>query len=45
MSVLVDKNTKVIKIAGLGKGLSAGHNLKEIRSLQNRSKYQKIYKK
>ena len=28
-------NTKVIIIEGLGKGFSAGHNLKEIRSIKN----------
>ena len=31
-----DDNTKVIIIEGLGKGFSAGHNLKEIRSIKNK---------
>ena len=31
-----DKNTKVIIIEGTGKGFSAGHNLKEVRSLQKK---------
>ena len=29
-----DKKTKVIIIEGLGKGFSAGHNLKEIKSIK-----------
>ena len=31
--------TKVIIVEGSGKGFSAGHDLKEIRSLKNKSKY------
>ena len=38
-----DTKTKVIIIEGLGKGFSAGHNLKEVRSLKKRSKYQKLF--
>ena len=38
-----DKNTKVIIIEGTGKGFSAGHNLKEVRSLQKKEKYQKLF--
>ena len=38
-----DNKTKVIIIEGLGKGFSAGHDLKEIRSLKNKSKYQKLF--
>jgi len=38
-----DKNVKVIIIEGAGKGFSAGHNLKEVRSLKIRSKYQKLF--
>ena len=34
-----DKNTKVIILEGAGKGFSAGHNLKEVKSLKKRSKY------
>ena len=41
---LNDENkTKVIIIEGSGKGFSAGHDLKEIRSLKNKSKYQKLF--
>ena len=36
-------NTKVIIIEGLGKGFSAGHNLKEIRSIKNKSNYKKLF--
>ena len=32
----VDKNIKVIIIEGSGKGFSAGHNLKEVRSLKKK---------
>ena len=39
----IDKNTKVIIIEGTGKGFSAGHNLKEVRSLQKKEKYQKLF--
>ena len=38
-----DKGTKVIIIEGLGKGFSAGHNLKEIRLLKKKSKYKKLF--
>jgi len=38
-----DKSTKVIIIEGAGKGFSAGHNLKEVRGLKTRSKYQNLF--
>ncbi len=38
-----DKNTKVIIIEGLGKGFSAGHNLKEIKSLKGKPGYIKLF--
>ena len=38
-----DQITKVIIIEGLGRGFSAGHNLKEIRSLKKKSKYKKLF--
>ena len=38
-----DKNTKVIIIEGLGKGFSAGHNLKEIKSLKGKKNYNKLF--
>ena len=38
-----DKKTKVIIIEGAGKGFSAGHNLKEVRSLKKKDKYQKLF--
>ena len=38
-----DKNTKVIVIEGSGKGFSAGHNLKEVRELKKKAKYQKLF--
>lgn len=38
-----DNNTKVIILNGSGKGFSAGHNLKEVRSLKVRSKYLKLF--
>ena len=37
------KKTKVIIIEGAGKGFSAGHNLKEVKSLKVRNKYQKLF--
>ena len=41
---LKNKNeTKVIIIEGSGKGFSAGHDLKEIRSLKKKSKYKKLF--
>ena len=38
-----DKKTKVVIIEGAGKGFSAGHNLKEVRNLKNKDKYQKLF--
>ena len=38
-----DKKTKVIIIEGAGKGFSAGHNLKEVKNLKVRNKYQKLF--
>ena len=38
-----DNSTKVIILEGMGKGFSAGHNLKEVRSLKKRSKYFKLF--
>ena len=38
-----DNSTKVIILEGLGKGFSAGHNLKEVRSLKKRSKYLELF--
>ena len=38
-----DSNTRVIIINGNGKGFSAGHNLKEVKSLKVRSKYLKLF--
>ena len=38
-----DKNVKVIIIEGSGKGFSSGHNLKEIKNLKVRNKYQKLF--
>jgi len=38
-----DNKTKVIIIEGSGKGFSAGHDLKEIRSLKKRVKYKKLF--
>ena len=38
-----DKQTKVIVIEGAGKGFSAGHNLKEVRNLKKKEKYQKLF--
>ena len=41
---LNNKNeTKVIIIEGSGKGFSGGHDLKEIRSLEKKSKYNKLF--
>ena len=37
------KNIKVIVIEGSGKGFSAGHNLKEVKSLKKKEKYQKLF--
>jgi len=38
-----DNSTKVIILEGLGKGFSAGHNLKEVRGLKKRDKYLKLF--
>ena len=38
-----DSKTKVIIIEGSGKGFSAGHDLKEVRSLKKQSKYKKLF--
>jgi enoyl-CoA hydratase/carnithine racemase len=38
-----DNYTKVIILEGAGKGFSAGHNLKEIKSLNKKSKYLKLF--
>ena len=38
-----DKNVKVIILEGAGKGFSAGHNLKEIKGLKKKEKYQKLF--
>ena len=38
-----DDKTKVIIIEGSGKGFSAGHDLKEVRSLKKKSKYKKLF--
>ena len=38
-----DKKTKVIILEGSGKGFSAGHNLKEVRGLKKKEKYQKLF--
>ena len=38
-----DRNTKVIILEGSGKGFSAGHNLKEVRSLKKTKMYLKLF--
>ena len=38
-----DSGTKVIILQGLGKGFSAGHNLKEVKSLKVKNKYLKLF--
>jgi len=38
-----DKKVKVIILEGAGKGFSAGHNLKEVKSLKKKEKYQKLF--
>ncbi len=38
-----DKRVKVIILEGAGKGFSAGHNLKEIKSLKKKDKYNKLF--
>ena len=39
-----DKETRVIILEGAGKGFSAGHNLKEVRGIKNRSNHLKLLK-
>tara|TARA_B110000438_G_scaffold252347_1_gene257311 strand:+ start:731 stop:1516 length:786 start_codon:yes stop_codon:yes gene_type:complete len=38
-----ENKTKVIIIEGLGKGFSAGHDLREIKSLKNKKKYSSLF--
>ena len=38
-----DKKIKVIILEGAGKGFSAGHNLKEVKSLKGKNRYQKLF--
>ena len=38
-----NKKIKVIVIEGSGKGFSAGHNLKEVKSLKKKEKHQKLF--
>ena len=38
-----DKKVKVIILEGAGKGFSAGHNLKEVRNLKKKDKYNKLF--
>ena len=38
-----DQKVKVIILEGTGKGFSAGHNLKEVRGLKKKEKYQKLF--
>ena len=40
-----DKKSKVIIIEGSGKGFSAGHNLKEIKLLKDKTSYKKLFSK
>ena len=39
-----DDKTKVIILEGSGKGFSAGHNLREVKGLKKKEKYQKLFK-
>ena len=39
-----DKDTRVIILEGSGKGFSAGHNLKEVRGIKNRSNHLNLFK-
>ena len=39
-----DKDTRVIILEGSGKGFSAGHNLKEVRGISEKSKHLKLFK-
>ncbi len=38
-----DKNIKVIIIEGAGKGFSAGHNLREVKNLKRKNRYQELF--
>jgi enoyl-CoA hydratase/carnithine racemase len=38
-----DTATKVIILEGLGKGFSAGHNLKEVRYIKNKADYKELF--
>ena len=38
-----DPKVKVIILEGAGKGFSAGHNLKEVKGLKKKEKYQKLF--
>ena len=38
-----DKKIKVIILEGAGKGFSAGHNLKEVKNLKQKNRYQKLF--
>jgi len=38
-----DQKVKVIILEGAGKGFSAGHNLKEVKKLKKKEKYQKLF--
>jgi len=38
-----DKKIKVIILEGAGKGFSAGHNLKEVKDLKKKERYQKLF--
>ena len=38
-----DQKIKVIILEGAGKGFSAGHNLKEVKSLKGKSNYNKLF--
>ena len=38
-----DSKIKVIILEGAGKGFSAGHNLKEVKGLKKKDKYQKLF--
>ena len=38
-----DKKVKVIILEGAGKGFSAGHNLKEVKDLKKKERYQRLF--
>ena len=38
-----EKRTKVIILEGAGKGFSAGHNLREVKNLEVKNRYQKLF--